>query len=150
MGGAEILTVAKAMERGPDRDVIYTLTHNLEAVDCPGAAMAIAILEVAEKINETNERFCVRLPCRDAHTAKRDSNKARRGISNQRWQLLRTETFNRDGWACVYCGSEEDLTCDHVVPLVRGGTNDNENLATACRSCNSSKGDKLLEEWRRA
>lgn len=149
MGGEEILTVAKAMERGEDRDAIFSLVGSLEEVDCPRPAMAIAILNVAEQIIEINSRAPVRMPRRDAHSCQRDSNKSRRGLSNKRWQQIRCEVFERDGWACVYCGSEDDLTCDHVIPLVRGGTNDNENLATACRSCNSSKGDKLLCEWER-
>ena len=147
MGGAEILTVAKAMERGPDRDFVFALIHQMEGVACPRPAMAIAILEVAGKIIAANTQGCS-WGYRDEHTARRDSNKARRRISNQKWQDLRQVTFERDGWACVYCGSDTDLTCDHVVPLVRGGTNEMENLATACRPCNSSKGHKLLDEWR--
>lgn len=149
MGGKEILSVAKAMERGPDRDFIFALIRNLERADCPRPAMAIAVLDVAERIIETNSRAYVFMPRRDGHTGKRDSNKSRRGIPDRQWQELRRSTFERDEWACVYCGATDDLTCDHVVPLVRGGTNDNENLATACRSCNSSKGDKLLCEWER-
>lgn len=40
---------------------------------------------------------------------------------------------------CVYCGSTVDLTVDHLLPLVLGGTNDERNLASACRSCNGTK-----------
>jgi len=29
----------------------------------------------------------------------------------------------------------------------RGGSNDFVNLATACRSCNLSKGSKAVEDW---
>ena len=39
------------------------------------------------------------------------------------------------------------MSIDHVVPLSRGGKHEIENLLPACRSCNSSKGAKLLEEW---
>lgn len=39
------------------------------------------------------------------------------------------------------CGSTEDLTADHVVPLALGGRNDGER-ATLCRSCNSAKGKR--------
>jgi len=55
--------------------------------------------------------------------------------------------FDRDGHQCVYCGSTERLTLDHVVPLIRGGPHIEENLVVACRSCNCSKGTKLLSEW---
>ena len=50
---------------------------------------------------------------------------------------------------CVYC--EADITgrivWDHVVPLSRGGTHTPGNLVPCCRPCNSSKSDKLIEEW---
>jgi len=48
---------------------------------------------------------------------------------------------------CVYCGSRDNLTLDHIVPLSKGGKHISENLLVACGSCNSSKGAKLLEEW---
>lgn len=48
---------------------------------------------------------------------------------------------------CSYCPAPA-TTVDHVVPLNRGGSHAEGNLAPACRSCNSSKGDKLLIEWR--
>jgi len=51
------------------------------------------------------------------------------------------------GGCCAYCGAVAD-TVDHVVPLERGGTNWPANLRPACRSCNSSKGDKHLgKNW---
>jgi 5-methylcytosine-specific restriction endonuclease McrA len=43
---------------------------------------------------------------------------------------------------CSYCGSAEDLTCDHVVPLVVGGLNTPSNIRVLCRSCNSARGAK--------
>jgi len=48
---------------------------------------------------------------------------------------------------CVYCGSVEDLTLDHIKPQSLGGTHDISNLVVACRTCNSSKNDKTVEEW---
>jgi hypothetical protein len=37
---------------------------------------------------------------------------------------------------------------DHVIPLSRGGTDDWDNLAPACRWCNMEKGDFTPEEYR--
>lgn len=42
--------------------------------------------------------------------------------------------------ACVYCGSEEDMTVDHVIPRRYDGSDQPGNLVAACRSCNSRKG----------
>lgn len=50
---------------------------------------------------------------------------------------------------CHYCGSDTDLTRDHVVPRSRGGSNDPENIVYACRSCNAAKGNRTPEEWLR-
>lgn len=50
--------------------------------------------------------------------------------------------------ACLYCGSRERLTLDHIVPVSRGGRHSVGNLAVACWSCNMSKGTKTIMEWR--
>lgn len=44
---------------------------------------------------------------------------------------------------CTYCGGVSD-TIDHIVPVVRGGANDAENLTGACGYCNSRKATKSL------
>ncbi len=49
--------------------------------------------------------------------------------------------------ACCYCGSEQQLEVDHLIPTKRGGKNKGENLIWACRTCNSSKGSKDMLEW---
>lgn len=49
---------------------------------------------------------------------------------------------------CVYCGSSENITVEHIIPITRGGTHSIGNLTSACRSCNFSKSGKLIMEWR--
>jgi 5-methylcytosine-specific restriction endonuclease McrA len=46
----------------------------------------------------------------------------------------------------VYCGSNKDLTLDHVVPKSRGGGNEWTNLVTSCFKCNLRKGNRTPEE----
>jgi len=50
---------------------------------------------------------------------------------------------------CAYCGRlDQRLTIEHIIPTTRpGSSNDPWNLCLTCGKCNSSKGDKLLEEW---
>lgn len=55
--------------------------------------------------------------------------------------------WKRQGRGCVYCDALA-TTVDHVVPLVRGGTNYEGNLAPACRRCNCSKNGWTVTEWR--
>jgi len=49
--------------------------------------------------------------------------------------------------ACCYCGSQMDLTLDHLIPKFKGGANSADNLIVACRPCNSSKRALDLLEW---
>lgn len=58
----------------------------------------------------------------------------------------RALVYKRDGHKCQYCGSTRRLTIDHVLPRSRGGGNTWDNLVVACSSCNTKKGDKLLEQ----
>jgi len=55
---------------------------------------------------------------------------------------LRFEILRRDGHACRYCGRaapDVRLTIDHVRPEALGGTDEPENLVTACIDCNAGK-----------
>lgn len=59
----------------------------------------------------------------------------------------RLAIYARDGFCCVYCGSESKLSLDHVKPLALGGGNQATNLVTACIECNSGKRDLGLASW---
>ena len=53
---------------------------------------------------------------------------------------------------CAYCGRlGQRLSVEHIIPITRPGTsNDPWNICLACRTCNSSKNDRTLEEWIKA
>jgi hypothetical protein len=104
-------------------------------------------------------RFCSRECSARWHGAKRTirhpddwhSTRTRRennapGLpKSKRTKLLKTwQTQQRP---CAYCPQLAD-TVDHVMPLVRGGTNYEGNLVPCCRKCNSSKSGKTIIEWR--
>lgn len=64
------------------------------------------------------------------------------------WSVIRKRIFARDNYTCQYCGAtDRNLHCDHVLPISRGGSNDDENLVTACEPCNCSKHNKTIKEW---
>ncbi len=51
---------------------------------------------------------------------------------------------------CAYCKKfceSQDKTIDHIIPLAKQGKHISSNITMCCSSCNSSKQDKLLEEW---
>jgi 5-methylcytosine-specific restriction endonuclease McrA len=59
--------------------------------------------------------------------------------------VSRRAVFARDDYRCQYCGSHAD-SIDHVVPRSRGGGDVWDNLAAACRPCNSAKRDRTPDE----
>jgi len=60
--------------------------------------------------------------------------------------MTRQNIFKRDNYECQYCGTNKDLTLDHVIPRSRGGISNWKNLVTACKRCNTRKGDFTLHE----
>lgn len=63
----------------------------------------------------------------------------------RRTALSRRAIFARDDHRCQYCGSRAD-SIDHVMPRSRGGPHTWENVAAACRRCNTDKRDRTPEE----
>lgn len=55
----------------------------------------------------------------------------------------REAIFKRDGYRCKHCGTSDDLTVDHIIPVAAGGLSFDKNLQTLCRSCNSKKGCRI-------
>ena len=71
-----------------------------------------------------------------------DSGKTPGGVSED----VRQKVFARDNHTCVRCGSKENLSIDHVIPRSKGGSHDESNLQTLCRSCNSAKNNRQAKE----
>ena len=64
------------------------------------------------------------------------------------WARRRFTVLERDGFKCRYCGkgAKQDvvLNVDHINPKSLGGSDEIDNLITACNECNSGKGAKLI------
>lgn len=65
----------------------------------------------------------------------------------------RKNVFRRDNYCCAYCGkgfTPDELTLDHVVPRALWKGKDTPtswtNVVTACKKCNSKKGNKTIEQ----
>ena len=67
------------------------------------------------------------------------------GRSAQRMSAL---TLAEYGTVCHLCGGPGADTADHIVPRSAGGGHDLANLRPAHASCNSSRGDMSLDDWR--
>lgn len=61
---------------------------------------------------------------------------------SKRWAI-----YARDRFTCVYCGATSDLSLDHVLPEVLGGTHAYENLVTSCMPCNRARGARTMRSW---
>lgn len=85
-----------------------------------------------------------------------------RSLSKHIPKKVREATFDADGWRCVYCGwhmptgrvrlpagaliNKAVLSIDHLIPLSAGGTNEAQNLVTACLSCNMTKDGRTPDQ----
>jgi len=68
-----------------------------------------------------------------------------RELRNSQWWKRKRSTG-----VCYYCGQKfkpDELTMDHLVPIVRGGKSVQGNLVPACKKCNSQKKYLLPAEW---
>ena len=72
-----------------------------------------------------------------------------KGHPERQWKVPpvnRRDVFRRDNYTCQYCGSTRHLTLDHVIPRSKSGGHTWDNVVTACATCNSLKGDRLLHD----
>ena len=51
------------------------------------------------------------------------------------WEGRRRQVFDRDRWRCQRCGRSGRLEAHHIVEIAHGGTNDQGNLQSLCRTC---------------
>jgi hypothetical protein len=60
---------------------------------------------------------------------------------------MRTEARNRilDKYnhKCNNCGSTERLEIDHIIPISKGGREDEINMQVLCKKCNLTKGNRM-------
>lgn len=74
----------------------------------------------------------------------REKAKARELRSSQWWKRRLAEG------TCHYCRQHfkpQELTMDHIVPVIRGGKSTKGNVAPCCKECNNRKKHMLPMEW---
>ena len=90
------------------------------------------ILKIIHNINDRNGHFY-------QESIWESISKVERGkVTNK----LRFSIYERDNYKCKYCGSEENLEIDHIVPISKGGKSIPSNLQTLCHECNTKKGNR--------
>lgn len=78
-------------------------------------------------------------------SAPKPRQRGRKGRSTSDWTWRKlSERIRRQSPFCELCGSTEDLTCGHIIPISdpRGAelVHDVANLRTECRTCGSRRG----------
>lgn len=86
------------------------------------------------------------------------ANRGKKTAASQRWRArLKAATVGpvdfdrilaRDGLRCHICGGKvarEQVHFDHVIPLSRGGTHEESNIAVAHGRCNVRKGASIVK-----
>ncbi|MSM41330.1 MAG: HNH endonuclease [Geobacter sp.] len=75
---------------------------------------------------------------------RREKEKARELRKSQWWKNRLAKGV------CHWCGNSfpaDELTLDHIVPVIRGGKSSRGNVVPACKECNSKKKYLLPLEW---
>lgn len=83
------------------------------------------------------------------YTARKKNSEGKHTVKDIR------ELFVSQNGICNGCGVTLETTgknkyhVDHIIPLIKGGSNYPSNLQLLCPSCNTSKCDKDFEEWKK-
>ena len=75
-------------------------------------------------------------------------------VAPRRW-AMRRRLAGEQNWRCCYCGCRTEIdtlgpraaTIEHLTPKIDGGSDDYENLVSACSRCNNDRGHAPLDEW---
>lgn len=109
--------------------------------------------EYREKRLEAMRRTNAKYP--DRRRERRVADKAKRRGASVEGVSLTLLAENWDGTCCL-CGLDIPdvqyphpayINVEHLLPIARGGTHTQENVAYAHSYCNQSKNDKTMQEW---
>lgn len=65
-------------------------------------------------------------------------------LQSTEWKRLRLQILKEDEYTCYMCGGEANEV-DHLIPRSRGGSDERENLAAACKRCNNLKSARVAK-----
>jgi len=61
----------------------------------------------------------------------------------------RQRIYKSANYKCLKCGSDKNLSLDHIVPKSLGGSNDEDNLQCLCVPCNQEKSNNSCADYRK-
>jgi 5-methylcytosine-specific restriction endonuclease McrA len=92
------------------------------------AAMAVRMVE---RWKTNRDKMIAALPRGEDHHQKNINPEPR---YRRQFTPLQRRDWKADN--CAYCGTTDDLTIDHVIPVMAGGKNERTNAQTLCQPCN--------------
>lgn len=103
------------------RIIVWLINKNGTFENTPDETVKLSVIERCEKV------------------------KQRKGCAKRIGKMLKRDIFERDGNKCLSCGTTENLTIDHIVPVLKGGIRAKFNLQTLCKRCNLRKGERIID-----
>ncbi len=103
-----------------------------------------------EKINARKKEYIKNRP--DIVKIKNENRRNRINRPVEPNKKITAEKWNKicEIWEykCAYCGCTPKVLCmDHVIPVSKNGLHSIDNILPCCKSCNSRKAVKLLQDW---
>lgn len=99
----------------------------------------------SQKMNDRGKKYRKENPWQKINSeGRRRARKQNNGV----YIILPKEINKIYSSPCIQCGSKDNITLDHIIPISRGGKHSIGNLQALCKSCNSSKGSRLNIEWK--
>ncbi|NDB58916.1 HNH endonuclease [bacterium] len=69
-------------------------------------------------------------------------------VSSSKYVIIYKDLKRIYSQPCFNCGSMNNQSLDHRIPLSRGGEHKIGNMLTLCQPCNASKHSKTIMEWK--
>lgn len=123
-------------------DYTFLNTVNWKRAVCLMIKGKIEVLKYADKVLHCSNGSEVKIPLIIKLI------KIIRMIYKNKVPFSKRNVMIRDGFKCVYCSTQRDLTIDHIIPVSKNGKSTFENCTTACRRCNNKKGNRTPSEAR--
>lgn len=107
----------------------FPLKHDCDEKSCRIFGHDCPVFSVAEPLTETKEL---------------------RNISREIPRKTQFRVLKRENQICSSCGKsikDGDYEFDHIIPWIKGGSSDENNVRLLCRDCNRKKGKRFEDEY---
>lgn len=108
---------------------------------------AMTGIPVVSATNDAIPRAIAGIGPTDPWKRQRERDYATRSGANSTCTLSVGQILRKSQNECYLCRTPLEPTtmqADHIIPLALGGTHTDENVAAACRRCNSRKGKRIV------